>query len=109
MMKIRSDLPIKYYLNVYNEEHLQDDLTILFDIIQYLTKVIQAKDKDLLLENFKFTSKSMKYIFGDKLKDETFKQNLVKRLKNLIATDHISVTGETMKITETGLIHFYKI
>ena len=50
----------------------------------------------------------MKYIFGDKLKDETFKQNLVKRLKNLIATDHISVTGETMKITETGLIHFYK-
>ena len=43
MMKIRSDLPIKYYLNVYNEEHLQDDLTILFDIIQYLTKVIQAK------------------------------------------------------------------
>jgi hypothetical protein len=109
MMKIRSDLPIKYYLNVYNEEHLQDDLTILFDIIQYLTKVIQAKDKDLSLENFKFTSKSMKYIFGDKLKDETFKQNLVKRLKTLIATDNISVTGETMKITETGLIHFYKI
>jgi hypothetical protein len=109
MMKIRSDLPIKYYLNVYNEENLQDELTILFDIIQYLTKVIQAKDKDLSLENFKFTSKSMKYIFGDKLKDETFKQNLVKRLKNLIATENVSVTGETMKITEKGLTNFYKI
>jgi hypothetical protein len=84
-------------------------LTILFDIIQYLTKVIQAKDKDLSLENFKFTSKSMKYIFGDKLKDETFKQNLVKRLKNLIATENVSVTGETMKITEKGLTNFYKI
>jgi hypothetical protein len=108
-MKIRSDLPIKYYLNVYNEENLQDELTILFDIIQYLTKVIQAKDKDLSLENFKFTSKSMKYIFGDKLKDETFKQNLVKRLKNLIATENVSVTGETMKITEKGLTNFYKI
>lgn len=109
MMKIRSDLPIKYYLNVYNEENLQDELTILFDIIQYLTKVIQAKDKDLSLENFKFTSKSMKYIFGDKLKDETFKQNLVKRLKTLIATENVSVTGETMKITEKGLTNFYKI
>ena len=109
MMKIRSDLPIKYYLNVYNEENLQDELTILFDIIQYLIKVIQAKDKDLSLENFKFTSKSMKYIFGDKLKDETFKQNLVKRLKNLIATENVSVTGETMKITEKGLTNFYKI
>ena len=108
-MKIRSDLPIKYYLNVYNEENLQDELTILFDIIQYLIKVIQAKDKDLSLENFKFTSKSMKYIFGDKLKDETFKQNLVKRLKNLIATENVSVTGETMKITEKGLTNFYKI
>lgn len=108
-MKIRSDLPIKYYLNVYNEENLQDELTILFDIIQYLTKVIQAKDKDLSLENFKFTSKSMKYIFGDKLKDETFKQNLVKRLKTLIATENVSVTGETMKITEKGLTNFYKI
>lgn len=108
-MKIRSDLPIKYYLNVYNEETLQDELTVLFDIIQYLAKVIQAKDKDLSLENFKFTSKSMKYIFGDKLKDETFKQNLVKRLKNLIATENIEVSGETMKITEKGLTNFYKI
>jgi hypothetical protein len=51
----------------------------------------------------------MKYIFGDKLKDETFKQNLVKRLKNLIATENVSVTGETMKITEKGLTNFYKI
>lgn len=109
MMKIRSDLPIKYYLNVHNEEGLRDDLTILFDIIQYLIKVIQVKQKDLELKNLKFTSKSLKYIFGDNLKNETFKADLVKRLKNLIESENLKVNGDTIHITKKGLTNFYII
>lgn len=106
-MKIRSDLPIKYYLNLHQEEDLQDEFAVLFDVINYLIKVIQVKSKKLELDSFKFSSKSLKYVFGERLKDETFKQNLVKRLKKLISTEYITVDGETMCITKKGLQHFY--
>lgn len=109
ILKLRSDLPIKYYLNVHNEEELQDEQAALFDILQYLHKVLQVKGKELSLDSFKFTSNSLKYVFGEKLKDETFKHKLVKRLKSLIAEDYISVENETMKITQKGITNFYTI
>jgi hypothetical protein len=107
ILKLRSDLPIKYYLLVHNEAELQDKFSSLFDILQYLNKVIQTKGKAVSLDSFKFTSNSLKYVFGDRLKDETFKQTLVKRLKTLIAQEYILVEGEQMKITEKALTNFY--
>lgn len=109
ILKLRSDLPIKYYLNVHNEEALQDELAVLFDIIHYVHKVIQSKNKASSIENFKFTTNSLKYIFGDRLKDETFKQTLVKRIKTLITNEYIAVDGETMKITQKAITNFYSI
>lgn len=106
-MKLRSDLPIKYYLNLHQEEDLQDDFSFLFDIAQYLIKVAHSKNKKLELESFKFSSKSLKYIFGEKIKDETFKHDLVKRLKILISTNHLEVVDETMCFTKKGLNYFY--
>ena len=108
-MVIRSNLPIKYYLNLHNEEDLQDNLSILFDIMQYLIKVAQMKSKDVSPDIFKFSSKSLKYVFGDKIKDETFKSNLVKTIKELISTEHLLVDGENIKITIKGIAEFYTI
>ena len=107
MMKLRPDLPIKYYLNVYNEEALQDDLVILFNISQYLLKVIELKSKSLDLENLKFTTASFKYIFGDRIKDEIFKSSLIKQLKGLIQEEYIEVKKEQFYITTKGLETFY--
>ena len=108
-LKLRSDLPIKYYLNVYNEEDLQDNLVVLFNLIQYLSKVIQTKGKDHTLENYRFTSNSLKYVFGEKLKDETFKLALVKKIKSLITDEYLAVEKENMKITNKGITAFYTI
>lgn len=108
-MKLREDLPIKYYLNSHNEEGLQDNLAALFDIIQYLLKVSQSKGKEFDINNIKFTTKSLKYIFTDKIVDETFKGNLVKKLKEYISNNLIRVDGDTLYITEKGLTQFYII
>jgi hypothetical protein len=107
MMKLRSDLPIKYYLNVYNEEGLNDKFTLLFEILQYLIKVVNAKDKDLDLKNLKFSSKSLKYVFGDRLKDETFKEYVVKSLKEMIQHEYLQPTGDFIYFTKKGLTYFY--
>lgn len=108
-MKLRSDLPIKYYFNLHNEIEIYDDFSVLFNIIQYLIKVIQIKNKKETIDSFKFSSKSLKYIFGDKLNDETFKHDLVKRIKTLISLEFISVKDDTMCITKKGLTYFYII
>jgi hypothetical protein len=102
-MNLRSDLPIKYYLNLYNEEGLSDEFTLLFEILQYIIRVANAKEKSLELKNIKFSSKSLKYVFGDKIKDETFKTNLVKSLKTMITNDYLMAEGDFIYFTKKGL------
>ena len=106
-MNLRSDLPIKYYLNLYNEEGLIDEFTLLFEILQYIIRVAAAKEKSLELKNIKFSSKSLKYVFGDKIKDETFKTNLVKSLKTMINDDYLTPEGDFIYFTKKGLTYFY--
>ena len=106
-MKLRSDLPIKYYLNLYNEEGLNDEFTLLFEILQYIIRVANTKDKDLDPNNIRFSSKSLKYVFGDRIKDETFKLNLVKSLKKMITEEYLKSEGDFIYFTKKGLTHFY--
>lgn len=107
MMTLRSDLPIKYYLNLYNEEGLSDEFTLLFEIVQYIIRVANSKEKSLDLKNIRFSSKSLKYVFGDKIKDETFKTNLVKSLKTLINEEYLVTEGDFIYFTKKGLTYFY--
>jgi hypothetical protein len=93
-MKLRSDLPIKYYLNLHSHKDLQDDLAVLFDISQYLLRVIEIKGKKLDPQNMKFSSK-------------TFKQDLVKKIKALISQQLLEVKGEEIHFTQKGLLTFY--
>lgn len=106
-MTLRSDLPIKYYLNLYNEEGLSDEFTLLFEIVQYIIRVANSKEKSLDLKNIRFSSKSLKYVFGDKIKDETFKTNLVKSLKTLINEEYLVTEGDFIYFTKKGLTYFY--
>lgn len=106
-MNLRSDLPIKYYLNLYNEEGLNDEFTLLFEILQYIIKVANSKEKILAPTSFKFSSKSLKYIFGDRIKDETFKTNLVKSLKQMISESYLKNEGDFIYFTKKGITYFY--
>ena len=108
-MNLRSDLPIKYYLNVYNEEELQDARVVLFNITQYLLKVAESKGKGSSPENLKFTTNSLKYIFGEKVKDEEFKVNLIKKIKSLIKEEFLEVKGETFHVKQLGISLFYEL
>ena len=106
-IQIRSNLPIKYYLNLHMEEDLCDEQSILYEILQYLIKVIESKDRELSYSTLKFSSKSLKYVFGDKIKDETFKSRLVQSLKKLINSSFLTTDKEFMQITEKALTNFY--
>jgi hypothetical protein len=106
-MNLRSDLPLKYYLTLYTEEGLSDDFTLLFEILQYIIRVANSKEKSLDLKNIKFSSKSLKYVFGDRINNETFKTNLVKSLKKMITDDYLVTEGDFIYFTKKGLTYFY--
>lgn len=106
-MTLRSDLPIKYYLNLHNDEALYDQYSALFEILQYLVKVAQSKNTEINWQNLKFSSKSLKYIFGEKLKAEDFKQYIVASLKYLIANEYLNTDGDFIIFTEKGITYFY--
>lgn len=108
-MKLRSDLPIKYYLNLYQHKDLQDQLAVLFDILQYLIKVGEMKGRQFDPQHLKFSTKTLKYVFGESMKDETFKQELVKKIKDLIAQQFLEVKGNDIYITNKGLLTFYTL
>lgn len=108
-MRTRSDLPIKYLLNLHVEDDLRDRFTLLFEISQYIIKVCEVKGKVLDPNAMKFSSKSLKYVFGERLKDETFKSNLVKSLKELISEEYILPQGEFMFLTKKSITHFYTL
>ena len=106
-MTLRSDLPLKYYLNLYNEDTLIDEHCVLFEILQYIIKVANAKEKSLELKNIKFSSKSLKYVFGDKIKDEGFKKYVVDSLKYSITNEYLIPDGDFIYFTQKGLNYFY--
>lgn len=108
-MILRSDLPIKYYLNLHNEEGLSTEFSLLFEISQYLIRVAEVKNRELDPDSMKFSSKSLKYIFPEKIKDENFKVYLVKSLKKMITEGYFASKGEFIFITKKGLTYFYTL
>jgi hypothetical protein len=106
-MTLRSDLPIKYYLNIHTESKLCDQFTLLFEILQYTIKVANSKDKSLDPNNIKFSSKSLKYVFGERLKDETFKTDIVKSLKKMIHDEYLTTEGDFIYFTKKAITYFY--
>jgi hypothetical protein len=101
-MTLRSDLELKYYLGLHNEDLLFTKDSVLFDIIEFFVK-IKKENQD----SFKFTSKTLKYIFGDKLGDENLKIKIVSYIKDLIDSGLFERHGESILITNNAINKFY--
>lgn len=108
MIAYNKNLPLKYLLNLHlNSSFLSED-SIGFELTRY---TIENSSDPLKIDpdNLKFTSKTLKYIFGERLKSETFKEFMVESIKSLIKQDLIKPNGSSMYITNNLLNKFYSI
>jgi len=104
-MKIKKDVPIKYILDLHlTKEHISRD-GIIFEIVRYL--INQSKTSEIDMNSLKFTSKTLKYVFGDRM-DEEFKELVVTSIKKYIANKMIEPRGKSMYITNELLETFYE-
>jgi hypothetical protein len=109
-LKIKNDIAIKYHLNMHLMDSFIERDSIGFELIKYVIDQIESNDsKSLELKNMKFTSKTLKYIFGDKMNDTEFKEYMVSKIKEMISIDWIEPSGKSMLITEKMINNFYNI
>jgi len=107
-IEIKDDLPLKYYLSLHLNKYTED--SVLFEIINYIvTNNIENKDKNISYDNLKFSSKTLKYIFGEDIIDEKFKNEIIFSIKKLISDEKISVNRKYFHVTEKGILNFYNI
>ena len=94
--------------------HLMESLiegdSIAFELIKYIISDIESNSKkELNIDNMKFTSKTLKYIFGERLKVNSFKEYIILEIKKMIDKKWIIPKGKSMHISEEMIKYFYNI
>lgn len=105
-MILQNNLPSKFHLGLHNFLK-PDKYSTLFDIINFLINVRKSKGKEGDLTDLKFTTASLKYIFGNKLQDETTKSQIVQHIKELISDEYLSLKEKEIFISRKAISHFY--
>lgn len=106
MINLRNDLKLKYYLNMHLNGVLTQD-AILFEIINYLM-TNNLNGKDVNYKNTKFSSKTLKYIFGEKFDNEEYKNSIISNIKDLVSNGDLEINSKTFHVTLQGMSKFYE-
>ena len=109
IFKLQPNIPLKYLLEshtVLPSYPTRQDF--IFDILSYIVKVTQVKSKEFYPEDIKFSTKTLKYVFGDKLTAE-FLEKVKLLMKDLIEDNILIKKGEFIIINQSEFLKFYII
>ena len=107
--KLNKTVPLKYQLDLHSSlPSYPTRQDFLFDVLSYLIRVAESKSKDWDSSSIKFSSKTLKYVFGDRLTPE-FLEKLKPIMKVLIEDGTLTKTGESLVISESTFSDFYTI
>lgn len=108
--KINAKQPIKYDLLVHtalpNYPTLPD---FIFDVCSYLVKVHGTKKSELTQSDLKFSVKTLKYVFGTKMEDDSFRLKLKENLQDGISLGNFTKDGEFIFISEETFTNYFSI
>ena len=108
--KIQPELPIKYTLALHSAlPGYPTSQDFIFDVASHLIRVTEVKDKDWDPADIKFSTKTLKYVFGDHMKTEEFKVKIKDLLKNLLDSGTLTKKGEYIFIPETEFSKYYNL
>lgn len=108
--KIHEALPIKYDLLVHTAlPNYPTHSDFIFDICAYFVRIYSSKNKELAAADLKFSAKTLKYIFGEQINDELFRQKIKKIVADLLTNESLSKKGEFVFISETTFTKYFSI
>ena len=81
----------------------------IFDVCAYFVRVYSSKNKELTFADLKFSAKTLKYIFGEQINDETFRQKIKSIVANCLEDGSLSKKGEFIFISESAFTKYFSI
>jgi len=106
--KISENLPIKYTLTLHQAVPGYPTSTdFIFDVASHIVRVAEVKGKDWDPDDIKFSTKTLKYVFGDHINDEIFMQSIKKILTDLISSNTLIKKGEFIFIPNSEFSKYY--
>jgi hypothetical protein len=106
--KIAEGLHIKYTLGLHpsvSSYPTQEDF--MFDVASHIARVSDLKDKDWDVDDIKFSTKTLKYVFGDNMNSPEFREKIKAILVDLLDRSILSKKGEFIFIPETEFSKYY--
>ena len=108
--KINESLPIKYTLDLHRSlRAYPTHQDFMFEVISYLIKVAEQKGKQLDSNDLTFSSKTLKYIFGENLKSEEFLARIKTILSELREADVLTKVEDQVHIKSDEVLRYYTI
>jgi len=108
--KINPGLPIKYALGVHPAmPSYPSSQDFMFDVASHIVRVTEVKSKDWSDDDIKFSTKTLKYVFGDRMHADDFKLKVRELLKSLLDNGTLSKKGDFMFIPESEFSKYFLI
>lgn len=105
--KLNQEIPLKYHLEVHSSlPNYPSNDDFIFDVINYLVKVFESKSKTLDSSSIKFSTKTLKYVYGDKFNQE-FIEKLKPIISSLVEEGILTKKDDTMVISKQVFEKFY--
>lgn len=109
ILTFNPNIAIKYVLDIHSAlPSYPTRQDFIFDVLSYMVKVTISKSKIFDKTDLKFSSKTLKYIFGDKLTPE-FLEQIKPLMKSLVEEGIFTKTGEFIFINESEFFNYYEI
>lgn len=107
---INKTLPLKYLLDSHTALlSYPTEQDFLFDILSYIVRVSVSKSKPIDPKDIKFSTKTLKYVFGDRLANQEFTDKMKLIMKSLIEDGKLSKKGEYLQVSESTFLTYYEI
>jgi hypothetical protein len=108
--RINRDLPIKYSLSVHQAiPSYPTEQDFIFDVASHIVRVTEVKSKDWDPGDIKFSTKTLKYVFGDHMNEESFVQSIKGILASLLEKGTLEKRGEFIFIPNSEFSKYYLI
>jgi|688.fasta_scaffold04540_22 hypothetical protein len=106
--KLKPELPIKYELGLHRVlPSYPTETDFVVDIIQYIIKVCEIKNKEFNPSDLKFSAKTLKYVFNENEVTHGFKDKLRIVIKNLMDAETLVKKGEFLYINKAVFNELY--
>jgi hypothetical protein len=108
--RIKDGLPIKYDLLIHTAmPNYPTSSDFIVDVCSYFIRVYESKNKPLEPADLKFSVKTLKYIFGDLVEKDDFRQKIKKILADGIEDGSLSKKGDFVFISESAFTKYFSI